>query len=266
MSKEKKIDIHIGDKVLFFARLSDITILPDWFEEDDHGDLERHAEKWDTFLGDFTSWNEDVDTPLGPNPRKATGAPKIDVPRPSQWFKLLFATNEKTHLFLQDELAVAMSYCASGFGQIALVDGYPKATIESFANSIAKALQLKMLARTEDPTDERFIVRTGNSFTTYSTGFVGGTKLVFAHNVETRDELVGFRSVLSDESTKKKVHFVDLSDPNWMEDRFPTLAAYFKTKADIRKRMMEYQQGRYGGFSGPGGIVPSSTGGGRNTV
>lgn len=253
MSKEKKIDIHIGDKVLFFARLSDITVLPDWFEEDDHGDLERHGNKWNTFTGDFESWNDDDDSP-----RKTMNAPKIDVPRPSQWFKLLFATNEKTHLFLQDELAVVMSYCASGFGQIALVDGYPKATIESFANSIAKALQLKMLARTEDPIDERFIVRTGNSLS-----FTGGSKLVFAHRVETRDELGGFRTVLSDESTKKKVHFVDLSDPNWMEDRFPTLNAYFKTKADIRKRMMEYQQGRYGGFSGPGGgVVPPSTGGG----
>ncbi len=243
--------IHLGEQVVFVGRLSDITKLPDWFEEAGAGKAafeKRASEKWEFFFGEFTRYNA--------HPERAMMGPELEVPERSQWLKLLFSTNEKNHLYELTELSIVMSVIAAGYGKLVLVDGYPEDIIESYAWAITRALLVKREGSPRDPDEDK-----GDRFYIPRV-FIGplGDRAVTYATASSADELERIKGMVrAGDST----HIVDLSNPKWKETKFPELTAYFEKKErlvnTIQRLYEQRQAGIFGG--GPGGAVPVGGGG-----
>ena len=228
--------IAFDEKVVFFGKLSDITVLPDWFKDDEDKNTARYKERWNYIL--------DEEVGLGIIP--------------SQHLKVLYSTNDKTGIYLNKEIRIVLARTMAGYGKIILCDGYPKDILDSFGWNIARVLMAKRINTNTDPEED-------SEFNIWSAGdmklFVRASKRIVAVS----DALV-YQDI---EATKDQVKkackdsgymLVDMTRENWVKTYFPELDEFFDKQDEYLMKQRGLSMGSAPRFPAKG--EPTGGGGG----
>lgn len=257
MSKEKKkkdiledasqdygkvLDIHLGDKVLFFGRLSDITRLPDWFQEDEERDAKRFDEKWAYFLMNF----------------RQHGLTDIF---PSQWFKFLLSKSPKDERMWDFSVShTIVGFLEEGLGKLALVDGYPEKTLESFARNIGVSVKIWRESNNTPPIEDVYIPVTNSTPIENFVKFP--SRMLYTNSVETAQEIARWKDVIKKSCENYKTHFIDMTEEGWIAKRLPTISKYYESVARLEEIRNQAIMSRYGVPPEPSGSSTPPLGGG----
>ena len=237
-----------NERSVFFGRLSDITVLPDWFQEDEEKYKERYMTRWQFVLkppappGTQISMFNMHEYGLGL--------------RSSNHLKVLYSTHNKESIYVEPQIKILMARLTAGLGKLILCDGYPKEALDSFGHNIARVLQLKMTNtdKTEEG-DYRFTVWTGKL-----DNFVGFSKCLVATNDAQQYNDIENTRVFTREACKvHKWRFVDMTRKDWMKVYFPDLAEFFDKQSLIKasaEPVSQYIPDDPDGYGrGSGGII-----------
>lgn len=238
----KVLDIHIGDRVLFFGRLSDITRLPDWFKEDEERDAKRFDEKWNYFLMNF----------------RQHGITDIF---PSQWFKFLLSKSPKDERVWDFAAShTLVGFLEEGLGKLVLVDGYPKETLMSFARNLGVSIKIWRDSNNTPPIEELYIPTSNNTpienFVKYP------TRMLYVNSVENHEEIGGWRTNIRQACEDYKTHFIDITEEGWVKKRLPIISKYYESVAKLEEIRTQAVLGKYGLPPGEGTGMPPIGGGG----
>ena len=250
MSKEKKdiledasqdrgkvLDINIGDKVLFFGRLSDITRLPDWFKEDEERDAKRFDEKWAYFLSNF----------------RLHGVTDIF---PSQWFKFLLSKSPKDERVWDFKAShTLVAFLEDGLGKLVLVDGYSKDTLLSFARNIGVSIKIWRDSNNTPPIEELYLPVTNSTPIENFVKFPN--RMLYVNSVETHSEIARWKDVVRTSCEYYKTHFIDMTEEDWVKKRLPSISKYYESVAKLEEIRTQAAMSRFGGM--PPDIDGSST-------
>ena len=237
-----------NERSVFFGRLSDITVLPDWFQEDEERDKERY----------MTRWQFVIKPPAPPG----TQISMFNMHeyglglRSSNHLKVLYSTHNKESIYVEPQIKILMARLTAGLGKLILCDGYPKEALDSFGHNIARVLQLKMTNTDKTAEgDVRFdLYRWGTA-----EGFMFQSTIVAASDAQQYNDIENTRVFAREGCKNHKWRFVDMTRPDWMKVYFPDLNEFFdkqsliKASADPQLPYMPEDPDSYG--RGSGGII-----------
>lgn len=244
MSKQPKLSIVGVDEVIlplekcvFFGRLSDITLLPDWFPEDEEKNQERFKERWRFITGVF--------------PERGLGC------QPNQHTKIFLGTDDKRTLYAElKEIKVLISRLSAGLGKLVLCDGYPKAILDSFGWNIVRSVQMKQTNTLENQDKQAYKLMEVSYH-----HILSGKHIVATSDAQEYNDIENCRVVVRDTCRERGWMFVDMTRGDWVDTYFPELDSLITAQE-------QYQFSRMGGLgimsqpvSGNGGGEPPIDGG-----
>ena len=237
-----------NERSVFFGRLSDITVLPDWFQEDEEKDKERYMTRWQFVI-----------KPQAPPGTQITMFNMHEYGlglRSSNHLKVLYSTHNKESIYVEPQIKILMARLTAGLGKLILCDGYPKEALDSFGHNIARVLQLKM-TNTDKITegDTRFDLFSGHT----TEGFMFSMSLVHTNDAQQYNDIENTKVFARQACEYHKWRFVDMTRPDWMKVYFPDLAEFFDKQSLIKQSaepVSQYIPDDPDGYGrGSGGII-----------
>lgn len=190
---EKPVELD-GPPVVFFARLSDIFYLPDWFDPDSDGDIDRFTQRWEALN-------------------------ILNGVLPSDWLKLLFATRGSSKQIDTLAIHLLVAMLSTNRGVLVICDGYDFDVIRGYAFAVLQGVQSVHMngvyALAETPACY-LVSYSGLDL------FKRSKNLVYANHVDSVGAIDNFKIDVK-ETFGDKHRLVDMTQKDWAETYFPIL-------------------------------------------